>query len=159
MAYRGLIFDIDNTLVHHGDPSNEKVDGLFRRLHAMGFKTVLLTDNDEPRVKELIANIDTPYVADAEKPDPRGYREAVEKLGVDKEQAIVIGDQMFTDIRGANGFGLASILVHYIVVPGVTRIGKKRYVERALLFLYRHSKRHYRRLGSIEKSPEGGVAR
>ena len=155
LGYRGLIFDVDNTLVHHGDPSTDEVDALFRRLHGLGFKTVLLSDNDEERLRQFVANIDTPYVVDAEKPNPAGFEAALGKLGVPREAAIVIGDQMFTDIRGANGCGLASILVHFITLPGVTRIGKRRYVEKALLALWRRSERRYRRLGGIEIEEKG----
>ena len=52
-GYRGIIFDVDNTLVHHGDDSTPEVDQLFRTLHEIGFKTFLLTDNNEERVKDL----------------------------------------------------------------------------------------------------------
>ena len=45
-GFRGIIFDIDNTLVHHGDNSNPKVDSLFETLHEIGFTTVLLSNND-----------------------------------------------------------------------------------------------------------------
>ena len=52
-GYRALIFDIDNTLVHHGDDSTPEVDSLFQKVQAIGFKTLLLTDNDEARVQRL----------------------------------------------------------------------------------------------------------
>ena len=38
MGYRGIIFDIDNTLVHHGDDSNEEIDELFRAIRGIGLK-------------------------------------------------------------------------------------------------------------------------
>lgn len=98
--------------------------------------------------------MDVPYVADAEKPSTKGYEAALETLGMSdaasRGKAIVIGDQVFTDIRGANASGLASILVHFITVPGERRIGKRRYVEKALLALWRRSRRWHQRLGSIE---------
>jgi predicted HAD superfamily phosphohydrolase YqeG len=85
MGYRGLIFDIDNTLVHHGDNSNEKTDRFFRFLQDIGFRTVLLTNNDEERVKRFIRNINTDYVCDAEKPNPSAYEKAMRKLGMEKK--------------------------------------------------------------------------
>lgn len=155
LGYRGLIFDVDNTLVHHGDPSNDQVEALFRRLSARGFKTVLLSDNDEPRLEAFTANMDVPFVADAEKPSTKGYEAALRILGLEqeKEKALVIGDQVFTDIRGANASGLASVLVHFIKLPSERRIGKRRYIEKGLLALWRRSKRYYGRLGSIEIQP------
>lgn len=137
---RGIIFDIDNTLVHHGDNSNENVDNLFRRLHETGFRTVLLTDNDEERVKRFIRNIDTPYVCDAGKPDPKGYLKALEIMKIRKKQAVVIGDQIFTDILGANRAGIKSIMVKFIRLPEEKYIGKRRYLEKFILLFDKRRK-------------------
>lgn len=137
---RGIIFDIDNTLVHHGDNSNEKVDELFRRLHEIGFKTVLLTDNDEERVQRLIRNIDTPYICDAGKPDPKGFLQAVGIMNLRKKQTVVVGDQIFTDILGANRAGIKSIMVKFIRLPEEKYIGKRRYLEKLILLFDRRKK-------------------
>lgn len=137
---RAVIFDIDNTLVHHGDNSTPEVDELFVKIHAAGLKTVLLTNNDEERVLRFIKNIDTEYICDAEKPNPSGYIQAIEKLGVKRSQAVVIGDQLFTDILGANRSGIAGILVKFIKLPEEKRIGKRRYLEKLIMLFWRHSK-------------------
>ena len=50
-GFRGIIFDIDNTLVPHGAPADERSVALFRRLHGIGYSCVLLSNNKEPRVK------------------------------------------------------------------------------------------------------------
>ena len=50
-GYRGIIFDIDNTLVPHGAPADERAAALFAQLHEIGYATVLLSNNKEPRVK------------------------------------------------------------------------------------------------------------
>ena len=47
-GYRGIIFDVDNTLVPHGAPADERAMALFKRLHEMGYQTVLLSNNKEP---------------------------------------------------------------------------------------------------------------
>ena len=127
-GYRGLIFDIDNTLVPHGEDSTAQVDALFVHIHEAGLKTLLLSNNDEERVLRFLKNIDSLYICDADKPNVRGYLQAVQMLGIRKEEALVIGDQVFTDILGANRSGLASILVKYIRRPGETKIGKRRRV-------------------------------
>ena len=139
-GYRGVIFDVDSTLVPHGNDSTPEVDELFRTIHQAGLKTLLLTNNDEERVQRFIRNIDTLYICDAEKPAVEGYRRAVEMLGVKKTEALYIGDQMFIDIVGANNSGIDSILVHYILHEGETKLGIKRRLEIPLLWLYRHSR-------------------
>ncbi len=151
---RGLIFDIDNTLVHHGDDSTDQIDALFQKIHKTGLKTLLLTNNDEERVKRFIKNIDTLYICDADKPDISGYLKAVELLGIKKEEAVCIGDQIFTDILGANRCKMASILVKFIRLEGETRFGKRRAVESVILKLYAKSHRYRNRLGNILKEKE-----
>jgi len=56
-GYQAIIFDIDNTLVHHGEDSTNDVDELFRFLHNIGFKTLVLTDNSEERTQKFLSNI------------------------------------------------------------------------------------------------------
>lgn len=149
-GFRGIIFDIDNTLVHHGDDSTPSADELFRKLHKIGFRTLLLSNNSEERVERFMKNIDTLSICDADKPDPTGYLRALEMLQVKREEAVVVGDQIFTDILGANRAGIAGILVAFIRTGNEKRLGKRRYIEFALLRLWKHSKKFYKRLGEIE---------
>ncbi len=149
-GYRGIIFDVDNTLVHHGKDSNERVDALFAALHAIGFKTLILSNNDSARIERFLKNIDSPYIADADKPHTAGYREALTLLGIERQNVLCIGDQIFTDILGANRSGIDSILVHFIRSGTHERLGLRRRAEQAVLALYRHSRR-YQRLGNILK--------
>ena len=86
-GFRGIIFDIDNTLVHHGDDSTPEIDDLFRKIQRLGLKTLLLSNNDRGRVERFIKNIDTPYICDADKPNPQNYLKAVEMLNIKKEEA------------------------------------------------------------------------
>ena len=139
-GYRGLIFDIDATLVPHGADSTPEVDALFARLKDMGFSTLLLSNNDEERVSRFTRNIDTLTLCDAAKPDPEGFHRAADLLGLSPDLILVIGDQLFTDIKGANAAGLHSILVRYILWPGETRLGLRRRLEAVILWVYRHSR-------------------
>ena len=56
-GYRGIIFDIDNTLVPHGAPADERAAALFAQLHEIGYATVLLSNNKEPRVKSFAEQV------------------------------------------------------------------------------------------------------
>jgi len=136
---RGLIFDIDNTLVHHGDDSNQRVDSFMTSLKNLGFKILFLSDNSKERIERFNKNIQAPYIARAEKPKPENFLQAVKILDLKKESVLVIGDQIFKDILGANNSGLKSILVHYITKPG-QKIGKQRYIEKLIIFFFTHFK-------------------
>ena len=143
---RGLIFDIDNTLVPHGADSTKEIDDLFVRIHKTGLRTLLLSNNSESRVKRFMANIDTLYIYDANKPEVDAFKQAVIMLGVKDDEAVVIGDQVFTDVYGANRCGLASILVKYIGYYKTEKKGIRRNIERVILYLYEHSKKNQHRL-------------
>ncbi len=139
-GYRGLIFDIDNTLVHHGEDATREIEELFIIIQHIGFKTLLLSNNDEARVKRFLRNIDSLYICDARKPHVDNFIKAVKMMGINKEEAIVVGDQIFTDILGANKSKLFSILVKYIRADGETKIGKKRQLERIILWFYQKNR-------------------
>lgn len=138
-GYRAILFDIDNTLVAHGADSTAEVDELFRRIHGIGLKTLLLSNNNEKRIERFNRNIHTAYIQEAGKPDPACYLKAAEMLGVTKEEAVVVGDQLFTDIYGANRAGIACILVKYIGYYKKEWKGYTRYLEKILLWFYKKS--------------------
>ena len=149
IGYRGLMFDIDNTLVHHGEDATDEVKDLFTRLDGIGYKAVVLTDNSEARTRRFLTNIDCPYVCGANKPDARGFFEALSILGTKKEETIVIGDQIFRDILGANRSGISSILVEYLRYENETKIGIRRSIEKVVLRLYALDKWSQHRLGGV----------
>jgi len=143
-GYRALIFDIDNTLVPHGADSTPEVDKLFVKIHEMGFKTLLLSNNSEERILRFKQNIDTLYIHDADKPEAKNFLKALDMLDVSKGEAIVIGDTTFTDIVGANNAGLASILVKYIGYYKKEKKGIRRNLEKVILWLYSMSSKQHR---------------
>ena len=57
MGIQGIIYDIDNTLVPHGAPADERAIQLFEHLRMLGFKTCLLSNNKEPRVKSFAQQV------------------------------------------------------------------------------------------------------
>ena len=72
---RALIFDIDNTLVEHGAPADERAIALFHRLHTIGFSLMLLSNNKEPRVKMFCDQVEgASYIYKAGKPSKKGCR-------------------------------------------------------------------------------------
>lgn len=108
--YKGVIFDIDNTLVPHGAPADERAVGLFQRLHKLGMETMLVSNNGEARVKPFADRVQTAYVYKAGKPKTAGYEKAMKRMGTAGENTLFIGDQIFTDVWGANRAGIDTML-------------------------------------------------
>ena len=72
-GYRGVIFDIDNTLVTHGSPADERAIALFKHLKELGFSCLVLSNNKEPRVKSFAKQVGIKYIYKAGKPKPSSY--------------------------------------------------------------------------------------
>lgn len=111
-GYRGVIFDVDNTLVPHGAPADDRAKAFFAELNAIGFKAMLLSNNKEPRVKSFKEDVEyCDYIFKANKPAVSGYNKAMEQMGTDVTNTIFVGDQILTDIWGANRAGIRSVMV------------------------------------------------
>ena len=115
---RGLVFDIDNTLVPHGAPADERAICLFDRLRSIGFDTCK-------------------YVFNAHKPSTKNYIKAMELMQTDRGNTVFIGDQLFTDVWGAKRTGMKSILVKPINPKEEIQIVLKRYLEKIVLHFYK----------------------
>jgi len=150
-GYRGIMFDIDNTLVPHGDDSTKEIDELFRKIHKIGFKTLLLSNNGEERIKRFNKNIGSLYICNSEKPKVKNYLKGIEMMNIKKEETLFIGDQIFTDIYGANRSEIDNILVKYIGYYKKEKKGIRRNIEKIILKLYGVNKSCQNRLGNIQK--------
>ena len=138
-GYRGIIFDIDNTLVPHGLPADERALALFRRLKSIGYKVTMLSNNKEPRVKMFCDAVEAPYIYKAGKPKPEKYRQAMKNMGPDNRNTLFVGDQIFTDVWGANKAGIYAILVKPIHPKEEIQIVLKRYLEKIVLICYQRA--------------------
>lgn len=147
-GYRGIIFDVDNTLVPHGAPADEKAIRLFQRLREIGFSTCILSNNKEPRVSPFADKVGSPYIYKGKKPSRKGYGRAMERMKTDRTNTFFVGDQLFTDVWGANRTGLYSILVRPINPKEEIQIVLKRYLEAVVLMFY---KKHLKKMGQTPR--------
>lgn len=146
LGVKGILLDIDNTLTTHDNPDlSPEVTAWLLSIQAAGFTPTVVSNNHPPRVAPFAERIGLPYQADAKKPLSSGYRAAAESLGLSPAECAVIGDQVFTDIVGANLAGMPSVLLEPIE-PEVKQkfIVFKRFWERLLLRLPRERRRKER---------------
>ncbi len=140
MGMRGVIFDIDNTLSPHGMPADDKIIEFFNQLHNKGIRTFLLSNNKNDRVAPFAESVDSAYIAKAGKPAKKAYLEAMKYMKTDIKSTVFVGDQIFTDIYGANRLGIYSILLKPIHPREEIQIVLKRRLEAIVLYFYHRSK-------------------
>ena len=134
-GYRGVLFDIDNTLVGHNAPQDERSLALLARLHELGYKTAVVSNNKLPRVSSFADPANMFYVYKAGKPLGRGYRQAIEDMGLTDGEVFSVGDQIFTDVWGANRAGLFNILVKPLGKDIGFHIYLKRILEKPIMLI------------------------
>ncbi|MBR6148670.1 MAG: YqeG family HAD IIIA-type phosphatase [Lachnospiraceae bacterium] len=136
-GYRGIIYDLDNTLVPHGAPADERALELMDRLKSIGYTIFFLSNNRKERVEMFNEKIGALYLCKASKPNKRGYLKAAEMMNLDPSKILVVGDQIFTDIWGANMAGMRSCLVMPIDRSSdEIQIVIKRMLEKVVLIPY-----------------------
>jgi HAD superfamily phosphatase (TIGR01668 family) len=112
-GYRYIISDLDNTLISYDEKlPTETIKNKFKAIKDLGFEIVLLSNNHQPRIDLFANKLGVRGFAKAKKPLKKGFEIAVQSMdGATKEKTIVIGDQLITDIYGANRYKVSSILV------------------------------------------------
>lgn len=109
---KNLLFDIDNTISSTKDkvPSKE-VKELFNNLKEKGFKVFIITNALKKRTTKFQESLDVKTYHFSMKPSPRNYNKLIKENNLKYNECAAIGDQIYTDIKGANNLGILSILV------------------------------------------------
>ena len=136
-GFRGLLFDIDNTLAAFDIPEPpESVIMLLNKLKKMGFAVCLFSNNNAARVEGFNKTLALPAVHKAGKPKKRGIEKALRLLSLPKQQVAIIGDQLFTDVWGGNRSGVHTILVDPLAARDEWTVKLKRKPEKILKNIY-----------------------
>lgn len=109
---KAIITDLDNTLVEsdRADATPDLINWL-GRLQSMGFRVIIVSNNNKTRVSKFAHPLNIPYIHAAKKPFNTPFHKALNRLEATADQTVVIGDQLFTDVLGGNLSGLYTILV------------------------------------------------
>lgn len=113
-GFRLVLLDVDGTLLTYGETTApESVQRWVRDALEAGLSLCILSNTRRPaRLARIADSLGLPYLVGTgkdRKPSPALYRKALERFGHEAHQAIMIGDQVFTDCWGANRAGIASI--------------------------------------------------
>lgn len=131
---RGLLLDLDNTLTTHDNPvPGEGVTEWLDSMRSAGIKMVIVSNNHPPRVKPFADMLGLDFVCEGKKPLSSGFNRAQKRMGIPFSQLAVVGDQIFTDMLGANLKRVRGIFV-YPIEHEKTRFFKlKRWAEKPFL--------------------------
>ncbi|MFA5560444.1 MAG: YqeG family HAD IIIA-type phosphatase [Acholeplasmataceae bacterium] len=108
---KALIFDLDNTLIPYNQPELGDQEIQFLSKMQEDFKCLILSNSGRKRVEYALRRIDVPAVSRAMKPLKKGFNKALSILNVKREEVMVIGDQLMTDVYGSKRFGFKITLV------------------------------------------------
>lgn len=97
----------------------------------------MISNNNEERVSRFNRDIKLKYIHKANKPAKKSYIRAIKQLGTNIDNTVFIGDQLFTDVYGANRIGMMSYFVKPIGPKEEIQIVIKRKLERLVLRFYR----------------------
>lgn len=133
MGIKCLIFDLDNTLALI-DEANcpKKTKELCQKLKK-DFKLVIISNNNQERIKPYMDELDIDGVSMALKPSTKGLRSIVKKYGYNKDEMIMIGDQIMTDIVSGNRFKIMTALVEPLGKKDLKITSFNRFLEKQVV--------------------------
>lgn len=138
---KAVIFDIDNTLVTHDTPEPpQELLEYFENLGQWGIKYAIASNNKRSRVELFCKNLGVPYIHRAAKPLKLCLKRLLRYFAVDAKSVCLVGDQLFTDVFGANRMGFLSVLVTAVGEDETGFVSFKRVFERMLMKQYNKSR-------------------
>ncbi|MEA2552122.1 MAG: hypothetical protein QOJ65_298, partial [Fimbriimonadaceae bacterium] len=143
LANRGIkliLVDVDNTLVKwRTEDFAEETLNWVQKVKSAGIQACIISNTrNVVRLGRLSEILGIPAMRGRFKPSTAMYEQALEKFGVKKSQAVMIGDQLFTDILGANRAGIEAIWLQPISGSDFVATKVNRFGERVLRgYLYR----------------------
>lgn len=145
LGVKALILDVDNTLTTHGNPEPDvQILSWLSEMRSEGITMMILSNNTHARVEPFAKRLGLLFESSGAKPLSKGFRRCCERIGLPKSETAIVGDQLFTDIAGANLFGIKSILVEPIELERGILFVIKRVLERPFLKAARKNNKNFR---------------
>lgn len=145
-----IMMDVDNTLIPYDQTEiNEKIKVLFEEIESIGLKIILISNNSKNRIVTFLNGYNIPYVYKATKPLKRGFKKALKIYSeYSKDEVIVIGDQIITDVYGARRSALDVFLVKPIRKKSEKWYTKilRHFEKKALLKIKKHDSEMHRKI-------------
>ena len=139
---KGLILDVDNTLIDYYRNMSEETINWANSLKENGIKMCILSNsNKKDKVKEVAGKLGLEYSYFGMKPLKRGFKKAKKMLDLENSEIAAVGDQIFTDVIGSNRMKIFSILVEPIKEKDILITLIKRPIENYIKKKYLEQKK------------------
>ena len=137
---KALILDVDNTLIDYYKNLSDEIVEWATNLQGQGIKMYILSNtNKKEKVEKVAKKLEIPYKFFARKPSKRGFMQIQKELNINPENIASVGDQIFTDVLGANRCKMYSILVKPIAEKDIWITVFKRPLENKIIEKYKKS--------------------
>ena len=134
---KGLILDVDNTLIDYDEQMLEGTEEWCNNLKQNGIKFCIVSNsNRTKKVRNVAQKLNIHYINLAFKPSKKGLLKAKKILNIENKNIAVVGDQIFTDVIGANRCKMHSILVKPIKEKDIFITLIKRPLENFIIKIY-----------------------
>lgn len=138
---KGLILDVDNTLIDYNKNILNGTEEWAEELKKKNIKLCIASNsNNKEKVENVAKKLNIPYIYFAKKPLTSGLKKATKILQLEANQTAVVGDQIFTDVLGANSAKMFSILVKPIEEKDILITKIKRPFEKLIIKKYINKK-------------------
>lgn len=140
-----ILFDLDNTIipVSEAEPT-KKLKDLISDIKLTGIKPIIMSNSGKKRVSPFKEGLVVDAACSSRKPFKRKYKKILSIYNVKPEEVASVGDQLITDVFGANRMGLVSILVNPISTNDFKKTKINRFFERLII-------KHFSKRGVFER--------
>lgn len=126
-----ILTDLDNTIIAWDKPYGTfELQTWLKEMKKANIKVIIISNNNQDRVKKAADELGLKFIAEAKKPFPRGIKKAIELYNLDPKQTVMVGDQIMTDIKAASLAKIRSILVKPLVETDSWKTKFNRLVEK-----------------------------
>lgn len=134
---KGLILDVDNTLINYYKEFEKGTEEWVKNLKGQGIKFCIVSNSNKlQKIKMVAEKLDIPYFYFAKKPFKTGFLKAQKLMKLKNENVAAVGDQIFTDVIGSNRCKMFSILVEPIEEKDILITKIKRPFEKKIIEKY-----------------------
>lgn len=131
---KAVLTDLDNTLIAWNNPDGTpELRQWIESMKEAEIPVIVVSNNKASRIDRAVSHLGLEYVSRAMKPFTKGFKEVESKYNFAKEDLIMVGDQLMTDIRGSNRAGIKSVLVKPVVTSDAWNTKFNRWRERRVM--------------------------